>query len=245
MLAGAGSDLQNPSVGRKVRLQHAQDRFDVSTRSGRGDGAVRGSDQGVEALHAPVLDVPDQRGEGVATRRVRVDGPGVTSDNDIVVIGAGVLGLCAALELQRRGRTVTVIDPGGENASSVAAGMIAPGMEAAIDDLGLEAATLLRAGRDRWPAFAEATEVRLARRLAEWRGEGAEAIADVRGGFRHQLHRADRLLDETQVERIVGEICRLDQADRVADIGCDLAQGFYYDVPRPLAEIGATAARRA
>lgn len=36
-----------------------------------------------------------------------------------------------------------------------------------------------------------------------------------------------------------------DQADRVADIGCDLAQGFYYDVPRPLAEIGATAARRA
>ncbi|GAA1482193.1 EAL domain-containing protein [Gordonia sinesedis] len=30
------------------------------------------------------------------------------------------------------------------------------------------------------------------------------------------------------------------QAGRVADIGCDLAQGFYYDVPRPLAEIGAS-----
>ena len=124
-------------------------------------------------MHAPVLDVPDQRGEGVATRRVRVDGPGVTSDNDIVVIGAGVLGLCAALELQRRGCTVTVIDPGGENASSVAAGMIAPAMEAAIEKLDADHAALLRRARNIWPEFAEAFGVTLLAPGAEWRGAGS------------------------------------------------------------------------
>ncbi|HAC02231.1 MAG TPA: hypothetical protein DCF67_12530, partial [Brevundimonas sp.] len=30
-----------------------------------------------------------------------------------MVIGAGALGLCAAAELNRRGRRVAVIDPGG------------------------------------------------------------------------------------------------------------------------------------
>lgn len=102
----------------------------------------------------------------------------MTTSPPILIIGAGVLGLCTAVILSRRGHQVAVVDPGEPNASSVAAGMIAPAMEAAIDNLGLEAATLLRAGRDRWPAFAEATEVRLARRPAEWRGEGAEVIVE-------------------------------------------------------------------
>ena len=73
MLAGAGSDLQNPSVGRKVRLQHAQDRLGVAARGGRGDGAVRRSGQDIEALHALVLAVSAECGEGLATRRGRVD----------------------------------------------------------------------------------------------------------------------------------------------------------------------------
>lgn len=102
----------------------------------------------------------------------------MTTSPPILIIGAGVLGLCTAVILSRRGHEVVVVDPGDLNASSVAAGMIAPAMEAAIDDLGPEAATLLRAGRDRWPAFAGATGVRLARRPAEWRGEGAEAIVE-------------------------------------------------------------------
>ena len=102
----------------------------------------------------------------------------MTTSPPILIIGAGVLGLCTAVILSRRGHQVAVVDPGEPNASSVAAGMIAPAMEAAIDDLGPEAATLLRAGRNRWPAFARATGVRLARRPAEWRGEGAEAIVE-------------------------------------------------------------------
>ena len=43
---------------------------------------------------------------------------------DVIVIGAGVLGLASAAELSARGLSVIVIDAGGPNASSVAAGMI-------------------------------------------------------------------------------------------------------------------------
>ena len=100
----------------------------------------------------------------------------MTSDNDIVVIGAGVFGLCAALELQRRGRSVMVIDPGGENASSVAAGMIAPAMEAALEDVDAGHAALLRRARDLWPDFADATGVTLLTPGAEWRGPGIDDI---------------------------------------------------------------------
>lgn len=96
---------------------------------------------------------------------------------DVVVIGAGVLGLCAAAELRRRGGRVAVVDPGGVNASAVAAGMIAPAMECAVDDLPPAVAELLRRARDLWPAFAEATGVRLYGDLAEWRGGNADELA--------------------------------------------------------------------
>jgi len=47
---------------------------------------------------------------------------------DVVVIGAGAVGLCAARSFQRRGREVTVLtrEPVGEGASSGNAGMISP-----------------------------------------------------------------------------------------------------------------------
>ena len=47
---------------------------------------------------------------------------------DVLVIGAGAVGLCAARSLQRRGREVTVLtrDPVGEGASSGNAGMVTP-----------------------------------------------------------------------------------------------------------------------
>ncbi|MFA4961541.1 MAG: FAD-dependent oxidoreductase [Brevundimonas sp.] len=95
----------------------------------------------------------------------------------IVIIGAGVLGLSTAFELTRRGHRVTVVDPGGPNASRVAAGMVAPAMEAAIDDVSPDRAALLRAGRDLWPAFAQASGVAFARRPAEWRGGDVDAMA--------------------------------------------------------------------
>jgi len=106
---------------------------------------------------------------------------------DIVVIGAGALGLCAAAELRRRGRRVAVVDPGVRNASAVAAGMIAPAVESAIDGLPPATAELLQRARDRWAGFAPATGVVLRRDLVEWRGGNvADLAARMRAlGFQH------------------------------------------------------------
>jgi len=102
----------------------------------------------------------------------------VTSSPDVIVIGAGVLGLCTAAELAGRGHAVTVIDPGGANASSVAAGMLAPALESLLEDLTPEQAGLLRRARDLWAAFAEAHGLTLHREGAEWRGpDPAAAVA--------------------------------------------------------------------
>ncbi|MFA4938534.1 NAD(P)/FAD-dependent oxidoreductase [Brevundimonas sp.] len=98
------------------------------------------------------------------------------SSSPIVIVGAGVLGLCTAFELHRRGRAMVVIDPGEVNASLVAAGMIAPAMESAIDDVSPDHALLFRAGRDLWPAFAAAAGIVLAHRPAEWRGGDADGM---------------------------------------------------------------------
>ena len=75
--------------------------------------------------------------------------------SDVIVIGAGVLGLASAAELSARGLSVIVIDAGGPNASSVAAGMIAPAMESALDDPPAETVELLKTARALWPAFAD------------------------------------------------------------------------------------------
>ena len=102
----------------------------------------------------------------------------MTSSPDVIVIGAGVLGLCTAAELAGRGHAVTVIDPGGPNASSVAAGMLAPALESLLEDLNPGQAGLLKRARDLWPAFAEAHGLVLYREGAEWRGpEAAAAVA--------------------------------------------------------------------
>lgn len=100
----------------------------------------------------------------------------MTTSPPIVIVGAGVLGLCTAFELQRRGHAVRVIDPGAVNASLVAAGMVAPAMEAAIDNVSLKQAVIFRAGRDLWSDFAQAAGINLARRPAEWRGGDVDVI---------------------------------------------------------------------
>lgn len=115
---------------------------------------------------------------------------------DAVVIGAGALGLCSAAELRRRGRRVAVVDPGDVNASAVAAGMIAPAMECAIDGLSPEAAEVLRRARALWPAFAEATGVRLYGDMAEWRGGNVAELAKrmTTLGFQHHYDAASARL---------------------------------------------------
>lgn len=111
------------------------------------------------------------------------------SSPDVIVIGAGVLGLCTAAELGARGHAVTVLDPGAPNASAAAAGMIAPAMESLIDQLTPAHAALLARGRDLWPAFADRSGLELHREGAEWRGPDPEAdlsrLADL--GFAAEL----------------------------------------------------------
>jgi glycine oxidase len=111
--------------------------------------------------------------------------------------GGGVFGLAIALALARRGARVTLADPApeGSNASAVAAGMLAPALEAALDPLAIGHYLLLEAARDLWPAFSEdlagvrlhregalftAPEAVLEQVLARLAAEGAEV--DVRDG---------------------------------------------------------------
>ncbi len=73
---------------------------------------------------------------------------------DVVIVGAGVVGLAAAWRTQRAGLRTVVVERAnaGAGASGVAAGMLAPVTEA---DFGEDAALALNlAGRERWPAFA-------------------------------------------------------------------------------------------
>ncbi len=103
----------------------------------------------------------------------------MTSSYDIAVIGAGVLGLSVAAELRARGRGVCVIDPGGANASSVAAGMIAPAMESLLDPWSADPvgrAAVLREARDLWPAFAARHGIELIRDGVDWIGPDAEGV---------------------------------------------------------------------
>jgi len=74
----------------------------------------------------------------------------------VAVAGAGALGLTIALCALEAGAEVEVWDPAGplDNASGVAAGMIAPVAEAVFDGLGASHRALLAAARDRWPGLA-------------------------------------------------------------------------------------------
>lgn len=76
---------------------------------------------------------------------------------DLLVLGAGVIGLGCAWRAARAGLAVEVVDAGGaERASEVAAGMIAPVGEALWGEEALLAAAVDSAAR--WPAFAAELE---------------------------------------------------------------------------------------
>ena len=100
----------------------------------------------------------------------------------VTIAGAGVLGLATALALADAGCAVTVHDPGRENASSVAAGMIAPVFEAVLDAPARPHFNLLMAARDLWPALAQRAGITLDRSGAL--AAGADAWLDqVAAGF--------------------------------------------------------------
>ncbi|PVM93033.1 D-amino-acid oxidase [Caulobacter radicis] len=75
----------------------------------------------------------------------------------VAIAGAGAFGSATALILSRLGFAVTVFDPAppGENASGVAAGMLAPVAEAVFDKVSRGHLPVLRRARERWTAFAQ------------------------------------------------------------------------------------------
>lgn len=73
----------------------------------------------------------------------------------IVIAGAGAVGSVVALTLARAGMAVTLADPAprGDNASGIAAGMLAPALEAALDPRAHGHFELFRRARDAWPGL--------------------------------------------------------------------------------------------
>jgi glycine oxidase len=102
---------------------------------------------------------------------------------EVIVAGAGALGLGTALALADAGCSVTVCDPtDGPNASAVAAGMLAPVFEAALDAETAGHLDLLLAARNLWPELAARAGIEIDRSGAV--AVGSEAwLADVRAGL--------------------------------------------------------------
>ncbi len=88
---------------------------------------------------------------------------GTVSGARIAVAGAGAFGSATALALARAGLAVTVFDPAapGDNASGVAAGMLAPASEALFDEASTPHLALLRRARDLWPVFADGLDIEI------------------------------------------------------------------------------------
>ena len=103
----------------------------------------------------------------------------------ITVAGGGALGLTTALTLARTGCAVALFDPAGAegNASSVAAGMLAPVFEAVLDPAVKDHLDLLLAARDLWPALEAETGAAIDRTGAAAVG-GADFLDRVDRGMR-------------------------------------------------------------
>lgn len=101
---------------------------------------------------------------------------------DAIVVGGGALGWASAEALASAGARAILIDPGETSASSVAAGMIAPALEAALEVTTPEQAALYRKARDLWPALADRRGLALRRAGALWAGAAgpeAERLAEL------------------------------------------------------------------
>ncbi|MES2861550.1 MAG: FAD-binding oxidoreductase [Pseudomonadota bacterium] len=142
---------------------------------------------------------------------------------DIVVVGAGVLGLCVAVELTARGHDVRVVDPGGPNASSVAAGMIAPAFESLLDGADDRRAALLRDAAALWPSLADRIGVALDTTPAEWRGGDGEDVATrlrALGFAAERVGEAVRARDDVKIDvggGLAGLVAALDTPVIVAE----------------------------
>ncbi len=124
----------------------------------------------------------------------------MTKGPKITVAGAGALGLTTALALADAGAQVTVFDPAGpgDNASGVAAGMLAPAFEAVLDPAAAPHFDLLLAARDLWPALEARIGIVVDRAGAAATGDGAYlagAEARLRGLGLHPTELERRALE--------------------------------------------------
>ncbi len=96
---------------------------------------------------------------------------------DVLIAGAGAVGSVLAFRLLEEGASVRLHDPAalGDNASGVAAGMLAPAFEAALDPAARGHLPLFRHARDLWPALVARLEggAALERSGAVWAGDVA------------------------------------------------------------------------
>lgn len=119
----------------------------------------------------------------------------MTATLKVIVAGAGVLGLTSALALARAGARVVLTDPGplGDNASGVAAGMLAPVFEAVLDPSAAPHFDLLMAARDLWPDLAAGAGVVLDRAgaLAVGTGERLDRLQAALDGLGAPCQRLD------------------------------------------------------
>ena len=102
----------------------------------------------------------------------------------VAVAGAGAIGSAVALTLARAQFDVTLFDPNapGDNASGVAAGMLAPVAEAVFDPVSTPHLALLRRARDLWPAFAQGLDLPILRDGLRVEGE-ASWLATIAARF--------------------------------------------------------------
>lgn len=117
---------------------------------------------------------------------------------NVVVIGAGVVGLVSAWELLRAGCSVTVFerDEPGAGASNAAAGMLAPVAEARYGEMGLT--KLCLESVQRWPDFARELEATSGIDIG-YRTEGTLVVAVDRDDL-EQLAHTHRLHNELGLE---------------------------------------------
>ncbi|HEY1818520.1 MAG TPA: glycine oxidase ThiO [Trebonia sp.] len=135
-------------------------------------------------------------------------------DADVIVVGGGVIGTAVAWRAARAGRTVTQIDPGGDDpgtddkASLVAAGMLGPVSESVFGEQNLLNLNLHAV--ERFPSFnreleeatGQATGLRTEGTLAVAYDSGDLAALDRLTDFRHSLGLQAERLDARQCRRL-------------------------------------------
>jgi glycine oxidase len=153
---------------------------------------------------------------------------GTESGARIAVAGAGAFGSAIALALARAGFAVTVFDPAapGDNASGVAAGMLAPASEALFDEASAPHLDLLRRARDLWPDFVAGLGVDILRDGVRIEGD-ADWLAKIDGRRTALSLTTDR--DESGA-LVIDEDWRLDARDALARLRAGaLALGATFD----------------